>query len=112
MPGRLTTMRAAPTFPPQYFIRVHPQVSALPRLNVAPSYLLLIAPVVMVKKLMATPASDSLLPKPANLLASRFTDQRLSAVLWNGLYGSAMPAWREYSERDLRNLVAFIQQQP
>ncbi|HXJ44441.1 MAG TPA: cbb3-type cytochrome c oxidase subunit II, partial [Bryobacteraceae bacterium] len=57
-------------------------------------------------------ASDSLLPKPANLLASRFTDERLSAVLWNGVYGSAMPAWREYSERDLRNLVAFIQQQP
>jgi mono/diheme cytochrome c family protein len=23
-----------------------------------------------------------------------------------------MPAWREYSERDLRDLVAFIQQQP
>jgi cytochrome c oxidase cbb3-type subunit I/II len=57
-------------------------------------------------------ASASLLPKPANLLASRFTDQRLSAVLWNGVYGSAMPAWREYSERDLRDIVAFIQQQP
>jgi cytochrome c oxidase cbb3-type subunit I/II len=57
-------------------------------------------------------ASGSLLPKPANLLATRFTDQRLSAVLWNGVYGSAMPAWREYSERDLRDMVAFIQQQP
>jgi cytochrome c553 len=57
-------------------------------------------------------ASSSLLPKPANLLASRFTDERLSAVLWKGVYGSAMPAWREYSEKDLRNLVVFIQQQP
>ena len=57
-------------------------------------------------------ASGSLLPKPANLLASRFTDERLSAALWKGVYGSAMPSWREYSERDLRNLVAFIQQQP
>ena len=37
--------------------------------------------------------------KPANLLASRFTDERLSAVLWKGVYGSAMPAWREYSEK-------------
>jgi mono/diheme cytochrome c family protein len=57
-------------------------------------------------------ASGSLLPKPANLLASRFTDQRLSAVLWNGAYGSAMPAWREYSGRDPRDMVAYIQQQP
>jgi cbb3-type cytochrome oxidase cytochrome c subunit/cytochrome c2 len=57
-------------------------------------------------------ASASLLPKPANLLASRFTDDRLSAILWNGVYGSAMPAWREYSARDLRDLVAFIQQPP
>jgi cytochrome c oxidase cbb3-type subunit I/II len=55
-------------------------------------------------------ANESLLPKPANLLASRFADDRLSAILWNGVYGSAMPAWREYSERDLRDLVAFIQQ--
>src|ERR1700693_107412 len=56
-------------------------------------------------------ASESLLPKPADLRASRLSDERLSALLWNGVYGSAMPAWRGYSERDLRDLVAFIQQQ-
>jgi len=55
-------------------------------------------------------ASDSLLPKPANLLASRLTDERLGAALWNGVYGSEMPPG--CSERDLRDLVAFIQQQP
>ncbi|HTA43333.1 MAG TPA: cbb3-type cytochrome c oxidase subunit I [Bryobacteraceae bacterium] len=57
-------------------------------------------------------ASSSLFPMPANLAAHRFTDERLSAVLWQGVYGSAMPAWREYSEKDLRDLVAFIQQLP
>ncbi|MGP8243800.1 MAG: cbb3-type cytochrome c oxidase subunit I [Bryobacteraceae bacterium] len=57
-------------------------------------------------------ANRGLLPKAANLLASRYTDERLSAVLWNGVYGAAMPAWREYSERDLRDLVAFVQHLP
>ena len=31
---------------------------------------------------------------------------------WQGIYGCAMPAWREYSEKDIRDLVAFIQQLP
>jgi cytochrome c oxidase cbb3-type subunit I/II len=57
-------------------------------------------------------ANKSLLPKAANLLGSRYTDERLSAVLWNGIYGSAMPAWREYSERDLRDLTVFLQHLP
>jgi cytochrome c oxidase cbb3-type subunit I/II len=57
-------------------------------------------------------ARSSLWPRPANLLNSRFTDGRISAVLWNGVYGSSMPAWREYSQGDLRDLVAFVQQLP
>lgn len=56
--------------------------------------------------------NKSLLPKAANLLGSRYADERLSAVLWNGIYGSAMPAWREYSERDLRDLTVFVQHLP
>src|SRR6267143_350742 len=53
-------------------------------------------------------ASASLLPKPANLTAARFSDERLSSVLWNGVAGSAMPPWRQLPTEDLRALVAYI----
>jgi cytochrome c oxidase cbb3-type subunit 2/cytochrome c oxidase cbb3-type subunit I/II len=53
-------------------------------------------------------ASASLLPKPANLTAARFSDERLSSVLWNGIIGSAMPPWRQLPTEDLRALVAYI----
>jgi cytochrome c oxidase cbb3-type subunit I/II len=53
-------------------------------------------------------ASASLLPKPANLSAARFSDERLSSVLWNGVAGSAMPPWRQLPTEDLRALVAYI----
>lgn len=54
-------------------------------------------------------ASASLLPKPANLTAARFSDERLSSVLWNGIAGSAMPPWRRLPSEDLRALIAYIQ---
>jgi cytochrome c oxidase cbb3-type subunit I/II len=54
-------------------------------------------------------ASASLIPKPANLTAARFSDERLSSVLWNGVAGSSMPPWRQLPTEDLRALVAFIQ---
>ena len=54
-------------------------------------------------------ASTSLLPKPANLTAARFSDERLSSVLWNGIPGSSMPPWRQLATEDLRALVAYIQ---
>ena len=54
-------------------------------------------------------ASASLLPKPANLTAARFSDQRLSSVLWNGVAGSAMPPWRQLPTEDLRAVIAYIQ---
>jgi cbb3-type cytochrome c oxidase subunit I len=53
-------------------------------------------------------ASASLLPKPADLTAARFSDERLSSVLWNGVAGSAMPPWRQLPAEDLRALVAYI----
>jgi len=53
-------------------------------------------------------ASASLLPKPANLTAARFSDERLSSVLWNGVAGSGMPPWRQLPTEDLRALVAYI----
>jgi len=54
-------------------------------------------------------ASASLLPKPANLTAARFSDERLSSVLWDGVAGSAMPPWRELPTEDLRALVAYVE---
>ena len=54
-------------------------------------------------------ASASLLPKPANLTAARFSDERLSSVLWNGVVGSSMPPWRQLPTEDLRALVAYVQ---
>jgi cbb3-type cytochrome c oxidase subunit I len=54
-------------------------------------------------------ASASLLPKPANLTDARFSDQRLSSVLWNGVAGSAMPPWRQLPTEDLRAVIAYIQ---
>src|SRR5712671_4473813 len=54
-------------------------------------------------------ASASLLPKPANLTAATFADERLSSVLWNGVAGTAMPPWRQLPTEDLRALVAYIQ---
>ena len=53
-------------------------------------------------------ASLSLLPKPANLTAARFSDERISSVLWNGIAGSAMPPWRQLPTEDLRALLAYI----
>ena len=54
-------------------------------------------------------ASAGLLPKPANLTAARFSDERLSSVFWNGVTGSAMPPWRELPTEDLRALIAYVQ---
>jgi len=54
-------------------------------------------------------AAASLLPKPANLTAARFSDDRLSAALWNGIPGSSMPPWRQLPAEDLRTLIAFVQ---
>jgi cytochrome c oxidase cbb3-type subunit 2/cytochrome c oxidase cbb3-type subunit I/II len=54
-------------------------------------------------------ASIGLLPKPANLIAARFSDERLSSVLWNGIPGSSMPPWRQLAAEDLRALIAYIQ---
>jgi len=54
-------------------------------------------------------ASIGLLPNPANLTVARFSDERLSSVLWNGIPGSSMPPWRQLSAEDLRALIAYIQ---
>ena len=54
------------------------------------------------------PAAPSLLPHPANLAANRYAPSRLAAVLWNGVAGASMPAFRDWPQRDLRDVAAFV----
>lgn len=57
----------------------------------------------------AGPAARGLLPRPANLRESRYSTQALASALWNGVAGSSMPAWREFSATDLASLVTHVQ---
>src|SRR5262245_6773694 len=54
------------------------------------------------------PAAASLLPHPANLTAARFSSQRLTDVLWNGVPGTAMPRFRDVPLRDLRAVASYV----
>jgi cytochrome c oxidase cbb3-type subunit II len=55
------------------------------------------------------PAAAGLSPRPANLRESRYSTPALASALWNGVAGSAMPAWRELSTTDLASLVTHVQ---
>ena len=57
----------------------------------------------------AGPAARGLLPRPANLRESRYSTQALASALWNGVAGSSMPAWRDFSATDLASLVTHVQ---
>jgi len=54
------------------------------------------------------PASKTLLPQPSNLTDGHRTVANLSAAITNGVPGSAMPAWRDFPQRDVEALVAFV----
>ena len=53
-------------------------------------------------------ASNSLLPKPIDLHSDHFSDAHLATALWDGVYGTAMPAWRELDKDDLTDLTAYV----
>lgn len=53
-------------------------------------------------------ARAGLLPKPVNLHEEHFSEAHLASVLWNGVYGSSMPAWRQMEKRDLTDVAAYI----
>lgn len=55
------------------------------------------------------PGSRSLRPRPANLALHAYQADRLAEVLWNGVAGTAMPAWRDRSLEELSALVAHLQ---
>ena len=47
-------------------------------------------------------------PRPTNLTAHEYTLDRLSFSLWNGVAGTAMPAWRDLPVQDLGALAQVV----
>ena len=58
------------------------------------------------------PAAAALLPRPTNLVQHRYTPDRLSEGLWNGVAGTAMSGWRDPSLNDLAAMAAAVQVLP
>lgn len=56
------------------------------------------------------PGAAGLRPKPSNLQRSfiEYSHTRLAQALWNGVSGTAMPAWRDRSLDELSALSAFV----
>ncbi len=54
-------------------------------------------------------AYPGLLPHPVDLRTEHFSDAHLATVLWDGVYGSSMPAWRQLDKADLKAVVEYVQ---
>jgi cbb3-type cytochrome oxidase cytochrome c subunit len=54
------------------------------------------------------PGASGLSPHPANLSEHQYTQARLAVALWNGIAGSAMPAWRDFSTKDLAEIASVV----
>jgi mono/diheme cytochrome c family protein len=54
------------------------------------------------------PAARWLEPAPTNLTEHVFTRSYLGDVLWNGVHGTAMPAWRDQSPENLAALADVV----
>jgi cytochrome c oxidase cbb3-type subunit I/II len=54
-------------------------------------------------------ARPGLLPAPANLFHHHYSDADLATMLWDGVYGSAMPPWRQLDKADLAAVTAYVQ---
>ncbi|MCB1649142.1 MAG: cbb3-type cytochrome c oxidase subunit I [Pseudomonadales bacterium] len=55
------------------------------------------------------PAAAWLEPAPKNLSIRHYSRALLADVLWNGVHGSAMPAWRELDDTQRSALAAAVQ---
>ncbi len=47
-------------------------------------------------------------PKPTNFTEQDYSQDRLSQALWNGVAGTAMPAWRDLSHADLATVAQVV----
>lgn len=54
------------------------------------------------------PASAWLQPAPANFAEHRYRRDLLADILWNGVYGTSMPAWRDLSNSQLSALAGVV----
>lgn len=54
------------------------------------------------------PGAATLRPRPANFVEHEYSDARLARALWNGVDGSAMPAWRDHAPADLAAIAAVV----
>lgn len=54
------------------------------------------------------PAAEWLRPRPTNLAEHEYARNRIADALWNGVHGSAMPAWREYAPADRAALADLV----
>jgi mono/diheme cytochrome c family protein len=52
--------------------------------------------------------ASGLEPRPANLAEHEYSQDRLSFALWNGVAGTAMPAWRDLSVPDLAEVAGVV----
>lgn len=54
------------------------------------------------------PGASGLHPRPTNLSEQEYAADRLSFSLWNGVAGTAMPAWRELPLSDLSAVAEVV----
>jgi cytochrome c oxidase cbb3-type subunit II len=50
----------------------------------------------------------SLVPAPSDLSAHEYTAARLAQVLWNGIAGTSMQAWRDFQPADLAAIASVV----
>jgi mono/diheme cytochrome c family protein len=48
-------------------------------------------------------------PRPIDLHCEHSSDAHLATVLWDGVSGSAMPAWRQLDRTDLEDVTGYVQ---
>jgi cytochrome c oxidase cbb3-type subunit 2/cytochrome c oxidase cbb3-type subunit I/II len=55
------------------------------------------------------PGAAALAPAPSDLSSHEYATGRIADVLWNGVAGTAMQAWREYPREDLAAIAGVVQ---
>ena len=54
------------------------------------------------------PGAAGLQPKPVNLAEREYSGDQIGFVLWNGVAGTSMPAWRDLAAGDLASLAEAV----
>ena len=55
------------------------------------------------------PAAEWLQPRPANLAEHEYSSDSVADVLWNGVEGTSMSAWRDLAPQNLAALIEVVQ---